>query len=125
MDFVLRKMYKCVRLNFILTFLIILQYISSFSIMYKITNSLGSTPFYVSFGSYSLLRGRSSIKTKSVHIHPHFSKFQNDIGLIELEEDIIFNENVKPVKLPKSNSDLVGDSVAIAGWGPYKIGVCI
>lgn len=95
---------------------------STFSLS-KITYSFG-TPIYVSFGSNSLVKGRSSIKAKAVHMHPNFSKFENNIGLIELEEDIIFNKKVKPVELPKSNSDLIGDSVAIAGWGPYKAGVC-
>ena len=83
--------------------------------LFNITNRFGYKPFYVSFGSNSLFAARSSVKTKTEHL-----QYENNIGLIELKEDIIFNENVKPVKLPKSSSDLIGDSVVIAGWGPYS-----
>ena len=90
----------------------------------KIPNSFGRMPFHVSFGSNSLLNGRSFIKAKSVHLYSNYWQPENNIGLIELEEDIMFNENVKPVRLPKSSAELIGDSVVIAGWGPYKRGVC-
>ena len=90
--------------------------------MYNVSNRFGDT-FYVSFGSNSLLKKRSFIKAKTVHLHPNFSQFENNIGLIEVEEDIIFNQNVKPVELPKSSSDPIGDSVVIAGWGSSKFGV--
>ena len=93
--------------------------------MYDVSNRLGKT-FYVSFGSNSLLKRRSSIKAKATYHHPNTYKSRNEtIGLIELEEDIIFNENVQPVKLPKSSSDPIGDSVVIAGWGSSKFRVCI
>ena len=88
--------------------------------MFNITNRFGYEPFYVSFGSNSLFAARSSVKTKAAHL-----QYENNTGLIELEEDIIFNENVQPVKLPKSSSDLIGDSVVIAGWGTYMTGVRI
>ena len=88
--------------------------------LFNITNRFGYKPFYVSFGSNSLFAPRSSVKTKAVHL-----QYENNTGLIELEEDIIFSENVQPVKLPKSSSDLIGDSVVIAGWGTYMTGVRI
>ena len=90
------------------------------------TFRFGPRPFYVTFGSNSLSIERFSIKTKAVYKHPNYTgSFENNIALIKLEEDIKFNENVKPVKLPKTASDQIGNFVTIAGWGPYNTGVCI
>ena len=84
-----------------------------------------SSPLNVSVGSYSLNGPRTFYKVKDKY--PHFnynrSSANNNIGLIQLEEDIIFNDTVKPVKLPMSSSDPVGDIVSVAGWGVSK--VCI
>ena len=90
------------------------------------TFRFGPRPFYVTFGSNSLSIERFSIKTKAVYKHPNYTgSFENNIALIKLEEDIKFNENVKPVKLPKTASDQIGNFVTISGWGPYNTGVCI
>lgn len=46
---------------------------------------------------------------------------KNDIGLIRVERDIVFNEIVKPVRLTKKNINSKGTLVLFAGWGSVSI----
>lgn len=64
-----------------------------------------------------------TLHSKRVHIHPQFSRIQltNDIALIELEDEVKFNENVQPVCLPpKSHSYRDGTPAFVSGWGYTK-----
>jgi len=64
-----------------------------------------------------------SIYVKNYFMHPQFSSytFNNDIALLELEDDLIFNEYVQPACLPKLANEKedyeAGSEVTISGWG--------
>ena len=67
--------------------------------------------FNVSVGSLSLLEPRTIYERKAGHIHPN-----SNVGLIELKQKMIFNDKVKPVKLPKSSKEPLDDFVTLVGW---------
>ncbi|ROT79436.1 prophenoloxidase activating enzyme 2 [Penaeus vannamei] len=57
-------------------------------------------------------------------LHPNFDKYQlvyNDIALVRLNRDVVFNEHVRPVCLPPAGIDLEGlltEQMPVAiGWG--------
>lgn len=53
--------------------------------------------------------------------HENYFNFEDDIGLIKLKNEIVFNKNVQPVKLPTSdNIDSKFTAVAI-GWGILRV----
>ena len=57
---------------------------------------------------------------KLFHIHPGYnsSTQENDIGLIKIEGQIAFNENVSPICLPEGDAVILRDTACfVAGWG--------
>lgn len=58
------------------------------------------------------------IQIAELILHPQYTNRQtkfNDIGLIRLETEVIFNEYIRPACLPESN--FIGFRVTAAGWG--------
>lgn len=54
--------------------------------------------------------------------HEHYNKpsfYNNDVGLIRVNEDIVFNDKVQPVKLPVEDFNNTGYPVLVTGWGIY------
>ena len=43
--------------------------------------------------------------------------FANDISLLELSEELSFNDAVQPISLPSSGQSFTGDECVISGWG--------
>ncbi|XP_017777350.1 PREDICTED: uncharacterized protein LOC108563242 [Nicrophorus vespilloides] len=64
------------------------------------------------------------VKIARVLKHPDYdgSKVQNDIGLIELESKIEFNDNIRPACLNTEKSSTDADSFIAIGWGQTEIG---
>nr|XP_053646092.1 trypsin-1-like [Cherax quadricarinatus] len=63
---------------------------------------------------------RQVLRVKEIISHSEFSKrYINDIALLELVEDALWNKYVQPVCLPDLNTDGVTDAlnVTVAGWG--------
>ena len=49
------------------------------------------------------------------------NSFANDIALLKLSTPLVFNDYVRPVCLPQTESDVFGDALAcyISGWGAF------
>lgn len=60
---------------------------------------------------------------EKVIIHPNFNilLIHNDIGLLHLKTDIVFNNVVQPIPVAITNSVLVGDPCFLTGWGTLKV----
>ena len=65
------------------------------------------------------------ITIKSYSIHPDYdgsSELHNDICLLTLDDNLVFNENVKAIGL--NNETLVADTKCIvSGWGSLEVSV--
>ncbi|CAH0403062.1 unnamed protein product [Chilo suppressalis] len=59
-------------------------------------------------------------------MHPQYSSsnYNNDMGLVQLNRDITFNDRVGPVCLPFkfTNTDMTGAKLTILGWGTLYFG---
>ncbi|XP_040575995.2 brachyurin-like, partial [Lepeophtheirus salmonis] len=62
--------------------------------------------------------------SENLHVHPDyvhdFHYYENDIGLIELDKELEFNDFVRPACLPTFadvDTDLVDKNTTITGWG--------
>lgn len=73
----------------------------------------------LSSGSYIVYAKRVIIhKSYRTNTIPMFSYIRNDIALIHLSQELDFNENIKPICLPKPEMDkLEFGKVITAGWG--------
>jgi len=62
--------------------------------------------------------GGSWISAKRVINHPNYHRYDNDIAVLELSEDITFTANIKPACLPTSaTKDYSNLAATISGWG--------
>ena len=85
---------------------------------------------------HSLLKPTSSVKVKSKIIHPNYFEYlyrhsifglvymtNSDIALLELSEDLEFNEKIQPIALPDEDVDEMNyldkskSKFMVAGWG--------
>ncbi|XP_076178983.1 trypsin 5G1 [Ptiloglossa arizonensis] len=76
--------------------------------------------FHVRAGTTYYYKGGEIYAIKSVAIHPAFreSNYDYDIGLIELYENIEYDNGKQPIKLPRIHSTIGdGSEVRIVGWG--------
>ncbi|XP_060651568.1 chymotrypsin-2-like, partial [Drosophila nasuta] len=62
---------------------------------------------------------RLIVKAKNVVVHPEFDYNQliNDIALIRLPADLLFDEYIQPVKLPDADELYENESAVVSGWG--------
>lgn len=52
--------------------------------------------------------------------HPQYqepNRQSNDIALLHLSENAVFNDDVWPVCLPNRTLDVTGKTATVAGWG--------
>ncbi|XP_052753013.1 trypsin-1-like [Galleria mellonella] len=77
---------------------------------------------YVRIGSKYLNQGRK-VMVKHNHVHPIWGKkvkehpFDYDFQLLELNENLKFDENVQPVKIAHIEDMVIGKVVTVTGWG--------
>jgi len=67
--------------------------------------------------------GAQSLQVSRIIRHPQHSSLKNtnDIALMELKTDLIFNDYVQPICLPKSDAGLfVDEDSIITGWGALR-----
>ncbi|XP_028672072.2 duodenase-1-like [Erpetoichthys calabaricus] len=78
---------------------------------------------FVVLGAHNIRADEHSqvtIKAKRIIPHPEYlmNKVKNDIMLLELEQNVTLNENIKPIPLPKIITDLPeGTNCLASGWG--------
>ncbi|ODM98651.1 Venom serine protease 34 [Orchesella cincta] len=102
---------------------------------YVLTSALCATGFNsdgirVRFGEHDLMNNNESPPHKiydieQIKVHPDFNRttLQNDLALIRVGEEILFEPNIYPACLPDGPLELAaGDSVIAAGWGPVSNG---
>ncbi|XP_044013919.1 chymotrypsin-2-like [Aphidius gifuensis] len=70
-------------------------------------------------GTTKLDEGGTEYKSAKIHGHEEYSSIfvRNDIGLIHVDKDIEFTENIKPVDLPTTNFDKSNYPAVLSGWG--------
>ena len=62
-------------------------------------------------------------KIESLEYHEGFgiSYLENDVGVMILEEEIIFNEKVQSIELPSKNITTDNISATLSGWGRLEV----
>lgn len=74
----------------------------------------------VNFTDTEQMKGAVEIKIKKTHIHPDYTSASvyNDVGLLELEDEVIYSYNVFPTCLYTDPDDPPAKSVLyVTGWG--------
>ncbi|KAL7393378.1 hypothetical protein ABVT39_009947 [Epinephelus coioides] len=62
----------------------------------------------------------SPVSTDSIHVHPEYnsSSFDNDIGLIKLQDPITFSSSIMPICLPAEGATyMTGEMGLVSGFG--------
>lgn len=56
-------------------------------------------------------------------MHPDFNLLliRNDIGLLHLKTDIVYNDVVQPISVASTNSILIGEPCILTGWGTLEV----
>ena len=69
----------------------------------------------------SMRRHARTIKVRQVIMHPSFNskkKIEHDIALVQLEEEVEWNDRIQPACLPNPDKDsFSGHLATVAGWG--------
>ncbi|XP_051164043.1 chymotrypsin-1-like isoform X2 [Leptopilina boulardi] len=70
-------------------------------------------------GTNTLDEGGAFYKSKKIIPHPNYSSLliRHDIGLIQLEKPIEFNDKIKSIPLPVDDFSKFGNSAVLSGWG--------
>ncbi|CAD0197881.1 unnamed protein product [Chrysodeixis includens] len=81
-----------------------------------------ATQFLVILGSKFLWTGGTRIPTSNVIMHPQYqpANLNNDIAVIKLPYNVLFNSNIQPISLPAANElweSFVGNWAVAAGFG--------
>ncbi|XP_047526033.1 chymotrypsin-2-like [Pieris napi] len=86
-------------------------------IVKKRTNELS-----IVVGSHQIKTGGQRYKIKKLVPHEQFSKatWKNDVGVVQVEGNIKFNDNVQPIELFKQDI-YVGTKCLLTGWGKVDL----
>ena len=70
-------------------------------------------------GSTEEPQGHVDRKVQIVASHPKFDPktFEYDLALLRFYEPVEFAPNVIPICIPESDTDLVGETAWVTGWG--------
>ncbi|XP_015602364.1 chymotrypsin-2 [Cephus cinctus] len=82
-------------------------------------SGFNDTSIKVVTGTNTLDEGGDSYQSKRIVSHPKYSAalIRNDVGLIEVDKDIIFGDKVAPVKLPTTDFSKSDYPAVLSGWG--------
>lgn len=74
-------------------------------------------------GTNTLDEGGAFYKSKKIIPHPNYSSLliRHDIGLIQLEKPIEFNDKIKSIPLPVDDFSKFGNSAVLSGWGTTSV----
>ena len=82
----------------------------------------------VRFGSTSQFGGGTTRTVQNAFVHPEFHSetYAHDICILQLDDDVVYDENIKPIcletaQIPPSTSDKISSGF-IAGWGRTDLG---
>ena len=67
----------------------------------------------------STTKTRQKFSIENVILHPEYDikTGHNDIAIVKLNQEVEWTDTVKPICLPDSNEDNIGDDGYLAGWG--------
>ena len=74
-------------------------------------------------GTNTLDKGGDTYKSVKIIPHPKYSSMLiwNDIGLIQVDKDIVFNDKAKPVALPTEEFKKADYPAVLSGWGKTEV----
>lgn len=70
-------------------------------------------------GTTSLVKGGDKYSVKKIIVHENYGT-KNDISLLYLTKEIMFNDVVKPIELPEKDTE-GGADVILTGWGTTSV----
>ena len=67
----------------------------------------------------STTKTRQKFSIENVILHPEYDikTGHNDIAIVKLNQEVEWTDAVKPICLPDSNEDNIGEDGYLAGWG--------
>lgn len=86
-------------------------------------------------GTNQLSSGGSFYRVKKIILHPKFGQpkldesesgqlqFANDIGLIQTDSLITFNEKVQPIEYSEKEIEVGNEKLQVTGWGLLNVSV--
>jgi secreted trypsin-like serine protease len=68
---------------------------------------------------------RQTLDVELIKMHESYNSktYANDISLVKVAQDIIFNENVQPVCAPEPSNDYTYYKSQCSGWGTLSSGL--
>jgi len=81
--------------------------------------------FLIDVGLHHMYKKEATINHKEIEVedvitHPDYDYYNlltNDIAILKLKEDLVFNEDVAPACLPKQDESFIGQTGVVTGWG--------
>lgn len=88
-------------------------------------NSFNDTAIGVVLGTNTLDKGGDEYASIRIWAHPYYNAvfIWNDIGLIQLDKDIVFSDKVKPIALSTKNFDKSDYPATLSGWGTTSVSI--
>lgn len=74
-------------------------------------------------GTNSLTRGGTGYHVEQLIPHTGYASFAgivNDIALVRVTRDIVFNDRVQPIELPTQDMP-AGTQLTLSGWGKLSV----
>lgn len=74
-------------------------------------------------GTNELDKGGEQYQSKRILSHPQYSSLliRNDIGLIEVDKDIVFGDKVQAIQLPNGDFTKKDYPAVLSGWGTTSV----
>ncbi|XP_065363881.1 serine protease SP24D-like [Calliphora vicina] len=77
--------------------------------------------FQVRVGSVQRTIGGKLVQLKRIIVNKSYGNFLNDVALLELEEPLVWTENIKPIEMASAEVPS-GEDVIVSGWGRLYTG---
>ncbi|XP_037942536.1 serine protease SP24D-like [Teleopsis dalmanni] len=77
--------------------------------------------FQVRVGSIQRSTGGKLLKIKRIIVNKEYGNFLNDVALLELEEPLVWTDNIKPIQMAEEEVPS-GEDVIVSGWGRLYTG---
>ncbi|GAB0097755.1 Trypsin-1 [Sergentomyia squamirostris] len=84
------------------------------------TSGSSASSFGVRTGSSYHAKDGTVVRVKQVTVHPEYDPrtIDYDFSILELEEELTFNDACQPLKLPEQNQEVEeGSQLLVSGWG--------